>query len=299
VESYDIDNLLVPGENLVEVVAANEYADTDDGYPWTGTASNNPGGVIWEITIEYTDYVEIVSLTPDGIYNPVGTEHTVMATVDPDCDDITVHFDIVGPNSSESGTALTVDGVATFSYTGTHAGTDEITAWIDVDCSGDRDGGDLVSDTIEKYWLEPFVTGGGNLNRGTFGLGGNQNKAACTFGGNVGLFGDTTVEVHGQFQIVDHYNKESWHCHDDFTSLVFSGGLTDSPPAHWDIATFVGNFTSNKGHSVELEITILDEDEPGKGNDTIQVQYLSGYPVTSFGPYDLDGGNFQVHDFDD
>jgi Mor family transcriptional regulator len=57
VESYTVNPAFFNvGANTLEVLAGNEYFDTDDsGNPSSGTASNNPGGVIFELDIEHED----------------------------------------------------------------------------------------------------------------------------------------------------------------------------------------------------------------------------------------------------
>ncbi|MFX1562173.1 MAG: hypothetical protein ACFFDP_02570 [Promethearchaeota archaeon] len=50
VESYDVSNLILPGENILEVRGVNEYfGPLDDIYP--GTKSTNPAGLIFELNI--------------------------------------------------------------------------------------------------------------------------------------------------------------------------------------------------------------------------------------------------------
>lgn len=71
-----------------------------------------------------------LDLEPETGTGPVGTEHTVTATLTTDdgapVTDATVTFEVSGPNAG-SGSAVTDDmGVATYSYTGTAAGTDTI-----------------------------------------------------------------------------------------------------------------------------------------------------------------------------
>jgi hypothetical protein len=127
-----------------------------------------------------------------------------------------------------------------------------------------------------------FVTCGGNIKE--------DNTVTWTFGGKVGYVDGVGV---GQFQIVDHANNESWHCNNDFTSIVFSGSPVEGPPgpsAGCSIATFTGNFTSNTGGTATLTVVITDVNEPGKDNDTIVVTGgfgFSGDPIS--------GGNFQIH----
>ncbi len=96
----------------------------------------------------------LISLSPETATNPVGTEHTVTATVglaeDP-LVDVEVAFEVTeGPNAGEAATAATdANGEATFTYTGDGgAGTDTIEA-----CFFDRRQQERC-DTATKEWLE-------------------------------------------------------------------------------------------------------------------------------------------------
>jgi hypothetical protein len=54
VGSYDLFADLLEGTNTLTIDAANEYFDTDDqGNPAPGTASSNPGGLIFALDLEY------------------------------------------------------------------------------------------------------------------------------------------------------------------------------------------------------------------------------------------------------
>ncbi len=223
---------------------------------------------------------------PNVDFNPVDTDHTITATVSIDRTDdgkevapgVKVDFDITDPNTSESDTKYTQnDGVATLTCT-----SDGIAGAESIDVSIDWDWCVPAAETVEKYWLENFVTGGGKIN-------GNGKKAALTFAGTVGVLED--LGIVGQFQVVDHTGKgsEAWHCNNNFTYLNFSGPSTTSPPASHNTAEFTGTFTSNRGSPpVTVTITIHDLGEPGAGVDTIT---FDGITLT------IDGGNFQVHDY--
>ncbi len=85
-----------------------------------------------------------ISLSPETGVNPVGTPHTLTATVTKDTpapgtpvSGKNVEFTVIaGPHAGTSGVSTTDDnGVATFTYTGTSAGTDTIEATF-VDESG-------------------------------------------------------------------------------------------------------------------------------------------------------------------
>jgi hypothetical protein len=134
---------------------------------------------------------------------------------------------------------------------------------------------------VTKYYLENFVTGGGNI-----------KNPKMSFAGTVGNLEDDVV---GQFQIVVHGKKGenvSYHCDNNFSSLVFSGMPIDGPQgpdASNNTATFTGIFVNAKDpyDIVTATIVIVDVAEPGKGADQIGEE---GAPL-----FTIDGGNFQVH----
>jgi hypothetical protein len=90
-----------------------------------------------------------LTLTPATATNTAGTEHCVTATVrdanGTPTPNITVNFSVSGPNGPLAGSAVTdANGEARFCYTGTHAGTDTITARAV--------GGSNPSATARKTW---------------------------------------------------------------------------------------------------------------------------------------------------
>jgi len=292
IEMYDISSHVQGGSNELQIVAINEHAPPH-------SYSSNPGGLIYKLVVSY-DTASFVSLTPDIAYNPAGTEHTVTATITPAEAGVPITFVVTGANSASGVVDTEADGTAEFTYTGTNAGADTITAYID--CNGDKEWTEGES-TIDatKEWFGNFVTGGGNIKLvDTNKRGKTTEKVAWTFGGNVGYLEDGTL--HGQFNIVDHNAKESWHCHNDFDSLIFWGEPTDSPPANVDHAQFIGTFTSNRGDTAYLRVTIWDDQEPGRDYDWITIEYdADGDPATDdwtewFSGELISGGNFQVHE---
>ena len=84
-------------------------------------------------TIGQTVHLEGITLTPKTATNPVGTNHTVTATVAGTGDPVpnrNVNFTVIsGPNAGLTGSAITdSSGHATFTYLGNIAGTDTIQA---------------------------------------------------------------------------------------------------------------------------------------------------------------------------
>jgi hypothetical protein len=97
---------------------------------------------------------EGIVLSPTGVSNPVGTQHTVTARVSNDngvpVQGALVTFNVIsGPNTGDNGTDTTdVNGEATFTYTGDGgAGTDQIQASF-VDSQENT----KTSNTVTKEW---------------------------------------------------------------------------------------------------------------------------------------------------
>lgn len=199
---------------------------------------------------------------PASDVNPVGSEHTVTATLTPVIEGVEVMFTITGPSSAESGTADTDEfGAATFAYTGAVAGTDSIEASVTFE------GTTITADSVTKHWVDRYVTGGGNYKV--------KNTSHWTFGGTVGL-NDSSGLV-GNFQVQDHTNKVKWHFN-QINWLFFPDGQT-------------AMFEAETSDGAKAIFTIVDDGEPGKDVDMIGIDFDAGP--------DLDkelitGGNFQV-----
>jgi hypothetical protein len=253
------------------------------GLDTTATADFNFNGIIDEVRIwsTATPSFNLNVEEPKLDFNPVGTHHTVTATVtigetEP-APGVWVDFNVTGVNGGNTGSVLTDhNGQAQFTYTGSNAGEDIIKAEIDEAPYA------YVFDEVTKYWLKNFVTGGGNIKDG--------KKVAWTFAGTVGNLEDDSV---GQFQIVDHTNKIAYHCNNNFSYLVFSGDEAQSPMASHNTAKFTGNFIGNDGSEPVVTVTIKDIGEAGAGVDGITLE-----GDLTFTEIVISGGNFQVHNID-
>jgi hypothetical protein len=168
---------LLQGQNATWFGIVNPgYGNTATTYgPNAGSLSEATGGSVFSIYDFRSDaqpvldalltqcigsIIEGVVLTPPVAENPVGTDHTVTATVRDSLANplsgIEVTFEVTsGPNAGETGTAITdANGEATFTYTGNGgAGTDIIEASFT-----DSQTGDLRTDTAEKTWVMPDET---------------------------------------------------------------------------------------------------------------------------------------------
>jgi Bacterial Ig-like domain (group 1)/Beta-propeller repeat len=142
------------------------YTESND-FPTTPLAFDtdyNGGQDAFVTKLDMIAAPAMLVLTPATAMNPVGTSHTVTATVTnaagQPVSGITVHFSVESPPSANSanGSCITgPNGQCTFSYTGTSVGTDTINAYADSD-------NDSVQDPEEptgmatKVWTPP--TGG-------------------------------------------------------------------------------------------------------------------------------------------
>jgi Big-like domain-containing protein len=227
-----------------------------------------------------------IALAPQQATNPVGTPHTVTATVTDQAGNpranVLVTFQVTGANAGAGGTCnppscqTDANGQVTFTYTGTTAGQDSITA-----CFTPQGGGNPVcSSPATKTWTQAQpppgagckVTGGGQITAA------NGDKA--NFGGNA----HPGTPPKGQEQYTDHgpatpikfhsINVERISCSTDRTQ-----------------ATIEGKGTINGQGSFDYQIDVKDLGEPG-GNDTYRIRLSNGYDS---GEQTLDGGNIQIH----
>jgi hypothetical protein len=208
--------------------------------------------------------VEVISdikLAPETATNPVGTSHTVTATVtknDPSPGTPvvgkTVTFTVIaGPHTGTTGTGVTNgSGQATFSYTGTLEGTDTIEATF-VDDAGRTQRSNRVTKTWEKRVGNTCGTVSGN------GVPRENPKAKFSFSvryitgqpaptGSV-FFNDKAAKVR--------FDSTS------ITSLVITG----------DTAEVTGNGTAN---GVPVTFILKLNDKP----DTFDITLSNGYHAT-------------------
>lgn len=239
---------------------------------------------------------EFGSLEPALAYNPLGTEHTVTASLGAGVEGVEVLFEIEGPNEAESGTAVTDSaGVASFTWTGTYPGTDVVTACLDLDDSSTCDPGEPAApNTAVKYWLVEWLTGGGKV---------LIERGWATFGGVVGA--DVYAAPHGQWQLTLHglriaggHRTQTFHT-TQITSvaLAATGGDPEQPTAMANQLTFsaTGRFEGEDGWSIE--VTATDNGEPGS-YDTLAFRLFDPGHVERFalGQTLLAAGNLQIHE---
>jgi protocatechuate 3,4-dioxygenase beta subunit len=102
-----------------------------------------------------------LTLEPPADTNPIGTPHTVTATVTDSggnpVSGVTVRFSVTGAHTTSGSDTTDVNGEATFTYTGTTVGPDAIHAFADTNNDGDQDLGEPFGDAA-KTWT-PMAPG--------------------------------------------------------------------------------------------------------------------------------------------
>jgi hypothetical protein len=120
-----------------------------------------------------------LTLTPATDSNPTFTPHTVTATLTDTSGhpigSAPVEFTVTGPNATTGTSTTNASGVATFTYTGTHEGTDLISA-----CYKDGAAVCLAVATVSKTWTDPLITATGKAISGVEGHAFNGTVATFT-----------------------------------------------------------------------------------------------------------------------
>lgn len=130
----------------------------------------NPTGAIWSIDA-YDNVLNAweipngaclfgggkgeLAIDPPSAENPVGTSHTVTATLTDRGNPVAngqILWTVTGANSLTGTSTTDANGVATFSYVGANAGLDTITACYDKNGNGTCDQGETTA-TATKNWI--------------------------------------------------------------------------------------------------------------------------------------------------
>jgi hypothetical protein len=217
-----------------------------------------------------------LTLAPPTASNPVGTTHTVTATVTDSSatalSGILVRFTVTGSVSTSGQCTTDSAGQCTFTYSGPALpGSDVISAFADTDTDGNADP-DEPTATATKEWVLPpstlgHVTGGGEIRV----AGDKINFDVDAKSDDKGVKGHCNVE--------DHDTKRRIKC-TDVTAVVVSGNEAD----------IYGNATDN-GVATTYVIHVVDNGDPGKGNDTFSITTASGYSASGT----LTAGNIKIH----
>jgi CSLREA domain-containing protein len=216
-------------------------------------------------------------LSPANAVNPVGTTHTVTATVtggvpEQPLTGVAVFFTVSGSVSTTGQCTTDLSGQCSFTYQGpSQPGADVITAYADANGNNTQDAVEL-SGTATKEWslnasTPGQVTGGGQIQwvTGKVVFGFNAQNEQNGVKGNCNLV-DVASDLHLKCLTV--------------TSLVVAG-------TH---ATFSGQ-ARIAGLTTNYRIDVDDLAEPGTGRDTFKIQTDAGYTASGV----LTAGNIQIH----
>lgn len=213
-------------------------------------------------------------LAPSTATNPVGTPHTVTATVTDTNSDpvqaVIVRFSVGGSVTTSGQCTTNSAGQCTFTYTGpTLPGSDLINAFADTDGNSIANTGEPAA-VANKQWVLPASTAGRATGSGQIVSGGQTV--------NFDFNATGTPKVDANCTVIAKSTKRKIQC-TDATVYVQSGNT----------ATFYGDATDN-GTATTYAIRVVDSNEPG-GSDTFSIQTASGFVASGT----LASGNIQVH----
>lgn len=225
-----------------------------------------------------------VTLSPPTAVNPVGTSHTVTATVlnilGQPVQGATVLFTVTGADNATGSCTTDANGQCSFTYQGPQLpGADLITACADANKNGTCDPGEPIG-TATKVFVLPAstpgqVTGGGQIP-------GALATRDIAFGFNAQ---STDKGLMGRCNVIDQATNTQVKCL-DVTALVQTPATVQGGGG----ATFFGTAEVN-GVATTYRIDVTDLAEPGTGKDTFRIQTASGYTAGGV----LASGNIQVH----
>jgi streptogramin lyase len=247
-----------------------------DGALWFTNSGNNSIGRIGVVaTIPAT-----VTLSPATATNPVGTSHTVTATVDAatgqPVPNTTVKFTVTGAVNTTGSCTTGPTGTCSFTYYGpTFPGADAITG-----CAGAS--GTPPCGTATKTWVLPVSTPGCAtlITNGAWIIADNGDQA--TFGGSA--HAPSSGPPSGQEQYTDHGPLTPMDVHSlNVLAIVCNADNTQ--------ADMYGQATINQAGSHYYRISVADPD-PTAGADRYRIRLDTGYDS---GDHTLGGGNIEIH----
>jgi len=217
-------------------------------------------------------------MPPDAV-NPVGTTHTVTATVKNTAGQpsqgVIVRFSVQGSVTTSGSCTTDVNGQCSFTYHGPQLpGADIINAYADTNANNRQDPGEPVATPATKAWVLPTSTSGQTTGGGQIANALGTDKIAFGFNAKT-----TSTGVKGECTVVDPSSNTMIKCL-DATVLVQTGSHS----------TFFGHATVN-AVATTYRIDVDDLAEPGAGKDTFSIQTGSGYTAGGV----LTAGNIQVH----
>jgi hypothetical protein len=224
-------------------------------------------------------------LSPAADTNPVGTSHTVTATVraaggNPVAG-VVVRFTVTGSLSASGSCTTDASGTCSFTYAGPPLpGTDVITAYADSDADNTQDAGEPTGGAM-KIWALPVTTPLCEIRISDGGRITALNGDTATFGGNARA--SATGQASGEQVYQDHGPAQPLTVK-SLTVLVL---VCEAPRQ----ASIYGQASINGSGSSFYRINVQDLAEPGTGSDTYSILLQNGY---TSGQQTLEGGNVQI-----
>jgi hypothetical protein len=211
-----------------------------------------------------------LELRQSSSVNEVGSSHTVSAYVATEGDTetvggATVYFSVTGADAAAGVCTTDAAGLCDFTYSGpAFPGSDEISAYVDVNGNGSQDAGEPIA-SVTKQWVLPTSTSGqasgsGKVGTLTFDFSAKSDKGTLKETCSVTL-GKTTLKCL------------------DVTAYVQTGNTV----------TIYGHATIN-GTATLYKITAIDNGRPGTTGDIFRIETSSGFSAGGT----LTAGNLEV-----
>jgi hypothetical protein len=250
-----------------------------EGTAQAGIASAGTGGGQELFAVSQTAPLpQILTLSPAAATNPVGSTHTVTATVataDERVPGVTVHFTVTGSDSATGVCTTDANGQCDFTYTGPELpGADLIEAWADSNGNGAEDAGEPTA-TATKAFVVPLSTPGEAHGAGRLELPGQGHEGRVSFEFRA-KSSDKKFEAKCNVVAKDVKVK----CL-DATAIVIT-------PTH---VTIFGTATVN-GQATNYRIDADDLARRGAGRDTFKIQTDSGFTAGGV----VASGNVEIKD---
>jgi hypothetical protein len=279
------------GRGIALDIAGNSYVTgftSSSDFPTTaGAVDTTFNGTVDVFVAKIGDIAAPATLVlmPAAFTNPVGTNHTVTATVRDSggnpVPDIVVRFTVTGSVSTSGSCTTNANGQCTFTYMGPALpGSDVITAYADTDEDNTQDAGEPIG-AATKTWLLPVTTPLCEIKISDGGRITALNGDTATFGGNARS--SATGQTSGQQTYQDHGPAQPLTAKAlSVLAIVCEGTMQ---------ASIYGQATINGSGSFFYRINLKDAAEPGVGSDTYWILLQNGY---TSGQQTLEGGNVQI-----
>jgi hypothetical protein len=272
------------GAYVIGPTGSLDFPTTVDAF---NTTSNGGAGDAFVTKLDLLASVSepaTVELTPLTATNPVGTQHTVTATVEDApgnrLSDVMVRFSVTGSVTDSGSCTTDLNGQCDFTYQGPELpGSDTITAFADTDDDGTRDPGEPTG-TATKNWVLPASTPGCDVTNAGKITAANGDEGS--FSGNAHVSEDGTG-VTGQQQ---YRTKAAPKMTVESIAILAVSCSTDRTKAE-----IFGTATVDGAGSFDFRIEVEDRGNPGHGNDRYGIRLSNGYDS---GLQTLEGGNVRI-----